>query len=36
MNSFPRIAADRSGRIWLAYRHRQEARSSAVGGAWVG
>ena len=36
MNSMPRIAADGSGRIWLAYRHRQEARSSAVGGAWVG
>jgi hypothetical protein len=36
MNSVPRIAADRSGRIWLAYRHRQEARASAVGGAWVG
>jgi hypothetical protein len=36
MNSFPRIAADRSGRIWLVYRHRQEARNSGVGGAWVG
>jgi hypothetical protein len=36
MNSMPRIAADGSGRIWLAYRHRQEARSSLVGGAWVG
>ncbi len=28
MNSFPRIAADRSGRPWLAYRHRQEARGT--------
>jgi hypothetical protein len=36
MNSFPRISADRSGRIWLVYRHRQEARNSAVGGAWLG
>ena len=25
MNSFPRLACDRSGRIWLAFRHRQEA-----------
>jgi hypothetical protein len=36
MNSMPRIAADRAGRIWLAYRHRQEGRASAVGGAWMG
>src|SRR5262249_54228501 len=35
MNSYPRIAADRSGRIWLTYRHRQEARNSGVGGAWI-
>jgi hypothetical protein len=36
MNSMPRIAAESSGRIWLAYRHRQEARASAVGGVWMG
>jgi hypothetical protein len=24
-NGFPRLAVDRSGRVWLAYRHRQEA-----------
>jgi len=35
MNSMPRITADRSGRIWLAYRHRQDPRNSGVGGAWV-
>jgi hypothetical protein len=35
MNSMPRIAADRAGRIWLAYRHRQEGRASAVGGVWM-
>ena len=36
MNGFPRIAADRSGRIWLVYRHRQEGQSSGVGGTWIG
>ena len=40
MNSFPRLARDRSGRIWLAYRHRLEAiwGNQAVmvaGGVWV-
>ena len=35
MNGFPRIAVDRSGRIWLLYRHRQEgqARGSAAPGS---
>jgi hypothetical protein len=36
MNSFPRLACDRSGRVWLSYRHRQEARNNGVGGAWIG
>jgi hypothetical protein len=36
MNGFARIAADRSGRIWLVYRHRQEGQSSGVGGTWIG
>jgi hypothetical protein len=36
MNSMPRISADRSGRIWLVYRHRQEGQSSGVGGTWIG
>ena len=40
MNSFPRLACDRAGRIWLAYRHRQEViwGNQAVlvaGGVWV-
>ena len=40
MNSFPRLAVDRSGRIWLAYRHRQEAiwgnqAVMVVGGVWI-
>ena len=40
MNSFPRLACDRSGRIWLAFRHRQEAiwgnnAVMVVGGVWV-
>jgi hypothetical protein len=35
-NSFPRICAERSGRIWLVYRHRQEGQSSGVGGTWIG
>jgi hypothetical protein len=40
LNSFPRLASDRSGRIWLAFRHRQEAiwGNNAVlvaGGVWV-
>src|SRR5262249_6084772 len=40
MNSFPRLLADRSGRIWLAFRHRQEAiwgnnTVMVVGGVWV-
>jgi hypothetical protein len=35
LNSFARIACDRSGRIWLAFRHRQEPRNSPVGGVWI-
>ena len=40
MNSFPRITCDRSGRVWLAFRHRQEAiwgnnAVMVVGGVWV-
>ena len=40
MNSFPRLASDRSGRVWLAFRHRQEAiwggnAVMVVGGVWV-
>ena len=37
MNSFPRLACDRSGRIWLAYRHRQDG-PQTIGGRrepWV-
>ncbi len=34
-NSFPRIATDRSGRLWLAYRHRHMPNNSAVGGVWI-
>jgi hypothetical protein len=41
MNSFPRVVSDRAGRIWLSFRHRDEAgragnRESAVGGTWIG
>jgi hypothetical protein len=40
LNSFPRLACDVSGRVWLAFRHRQEAiwGNQAVmvaGGVWV-
>ncbi|MDR3635277.1 MAG: hypothetical protein P4L84_15845 [Isosphaeraceae bacterium] len=35
LNSFPRVATDRSGRVWLAYRHRQEPRNPPVGGVWI-
>jgi hypothetical protein len=35
-NSFPRLAIERSGRVWLVYRHRQEGQSSGVGGTWIG
>ncbi len=40
MNSFPRLACDRSGRLWLAFRHRLEAiwgnqAVMVVGGVWV-
>ena len=35
MNGFPRVAADRSGRVWLAYRHRLTPRNNGVGGAWI-
>jgi hypothetical protein len=34
-NGFPRLAADRVGRVWLAYRHRLDPRNNGVGGAWV-
>lgn len=39
-NSFPRLAADASGRVWLAFRHRQEAIWGnnvvmVVGAVWV-
>ncbi len=34
-NSFPRLSVDRSGRVWLAYRHRQEPASNGIGGAWI-
>ncbi|MFO0952500.1 MAG: hypothetical protein U0835_15410 [Isosphaeraceae bacterium] len=33
-NSFPRIAADRSGRVWLAYRHRMQPQNNGTGGVW--
>lgn len=40
MNGFPRLATDSRGRVWLAFRHRQEAiwGNNAVmvaGGVWV-
>jgi hypothetical protein len=40
MNSFARLAADRSGRIWLAFRHREEVvwggnAVMIVGGVWL-
>jgi hypothetical protein len=40
MNGYPRIAADRDGRLWLAFRHRLEAiwggpAVMVVGGVWV-
>jgi hypothetical protein len=40
MNSFPRLAADRSGRIWLAFRHREEVVWGdnvvlVLGGVWL-
>jgi hypothetical protein len=39
-NSFPRLAVDRSGQVWLAYRHREEAvwgdnAVMVLGGVWV-
>src|SRR5262249_28023796 len=41
MNHFPRLASDRTGRVWLSYRHREDSgragiRQSAVGGTWTG
>jgi len=36
MNSYPRIVAERSGRVWLEFRHRLEVRGSPVGGTWIG
>lgn len=40
LNSYPRLALDRDGRLWLAFRHRQEAiwggnAVMVVGGVWV-
>ena len=40
MNSFPRLAYDRAGRLWLLFRHRQEAiwgnnAVLVVGGVWL-
>ncbi len=40
MNGFPRLAIDGRGRVWLAFRHRQEAiwgnqAVMVVGGVWV-
>jgi hypothetical protein len=40
MNSYPRLFADPSGRIWLLFRHRQEAiwgnnAVMVVGGVWL-
>ena len=40
MNGFPRLATDTAGRVWLAFRHRQEAiwgnnAVMVVGGVWV-
>ncbi len=40
MNGYPRLAVDRDGRPWLAFRHRQEAiwgnnAVMVVGGVWV-
>lgn len=40
MNSFARLTCDPSGRVWLAFRHRQEAiwgnhAVMVVGGVWV-
>jgi hypothetical protein len=40
MNSFPRLAVDTRGRVWLAFRHRHEAvwgnqSTQVVGGIWV-
>jgi hypothetical protein len=41
MNHFPRLASDRAGRVWLAFRHREDSgrggiRQTSVGGTWVG
>ena len=40
MNGFPRLAADRSGRVWLAFRHREEVVWGdnvvlVLGGVWL-
>ncbi len=40
MNSYPRLAADPSGRIWLLFRHQKEAvwgnnAVMVIGGVWV-
>ncbi len=40
LNSFPRLAIDGSGRVWLTYRHREEAiwgnnAVMVVGGVWL-
>ena len=40
VNSFPRLAIDRTGRLWLLFRHRQEAvwgnnAVMVVGAVWL-
>ncbi|HEV3120391.1 MAG TPA: hypothetical protein VGY53_00745, partial [Isosphaeraceae bacterium] len=40
LNSYPRLAVDRTGRVWLAFRHRQEAiwgnnAVMVVGAVWL-
>ncbi|MBX6313726.1 MAG: hypothetical protein IRY99_12520 [Isosphaeraceae bacterium] len=40
LNSYPRLAVDRSGRVWLTFRHREEAiwgnnAVMVVGGVWL-
>ena len=34
MNSYPRLAADRGGRIWLAYRTAQPIWWNVIGTVW--
>ncbi|MFQ5810416.1 MAG: hypothetical protein ACE5JM_12430, partial [Armatimonadota bacterium] len=35
MNSFPQLAADAAGRVWLLFRHRQERTRSGPGTVWM-